>query len=142
MTDTKTDDKKTNKEENDAAEKARKTKADAKKKKAAMSEHAKRMAKVKELKKMTDTKGWQELYQTMQKQIAAHAEGVLDYTLGSKDVMYHQQSVRVLRDLITRVRAPVDSLKGYESEMSLFVAASEIEESATFDDKTGAVIIE
>lgn len=134
------DKKKPTKKSDDQEPVDKNSKLEAQQKKAALTDYEKRLAKVKQLKLMTDTEGWRQLYQSLVKQIASHAENVLDHTLTSKDVMYHQQGVRVLRDIINRVRAPLDSVNSFEKEMPLF-AASEISERAEWDDKTGAVII-
>lgn len=134
------DKKKPTKKSDDQEQADKNSKLEAQQKKAALTDYEKRLAKVKQLKLMTDTDGWRQLYKSIVKQIAGHAESVLDHTLSGKELSYHQQGVRVLRDLINRVRAPLDALTSFEKELPLF-AASEISERAEWDDKTGVVII-
>lgn len=109
-------------------------------KKAALTDYGKRLVAAKKLKLMTDTEAWQQLHKSIKRQIANHAESVLDHTLNSKDLAYHQQGVRVLRDLLTQVRAPVDSATSFEKELPLF-AASEVTDRVEWDDKTGRVTV-
>ena len=134
------DKKPTKTDEQEAEAEAKKQKIEDQEKKESLSDYQKRMGKVKQLKLLTDTEGWKQLYSYMSKSIANHAEGVLDYTLSTKEVMYHQQSVRVLRDLINRVRSPIDALTSFAEEMPLF-ATNEISERAEWDSKTGTVTI-
>ncbi len=141
MPDTKEDEKKKSTKKPDEKEKAAKdAKREAAEKKKSLTDYEKRLVNAKQLKKMTDTDAWRQLYKSIKSQIAAHAEGVLDHTLSGKEIMYHQQSVRVLRDILNTVRAPMDAVTSYEKEMPLF-AASEIKERAEWDDKTGTVTI-
>jgi Skp family chaperone for outer membrane proteins len=132
--------KKTEKKTDNQDQKERDKKLEDQKKQAALTDYEKRLANVKKLKKLTDTEAWQQLYKSMQKTIANHAESLLDHKLTSKDVIYHQQGVRVLRDLLNRMRAPMDALASFEKDMPLF-APGEIKEHATWDGKTGRVIL-
>lgn len=109
-------------------------------KKAALTDYGKRLVAAKKLKLMTDTEAWQQLHKSIKRQIANHAESVLDHTLSGKELSYHQQGVRVLRDLLTQVRAPVDSATSFEKELPLF-AASEVTDRVEWDDKTGRVTV-
>ncbi len=129
-------DKKTDKQEKTEKE----SKLQDQQKKAALTDYGKRLLAAKKLKQMTDTEAWQQLFKSIKRQIANHAESVLDHTLSGKDLSYHQQGVRVLRDLLTQVRAPVDAAMSFEKELPLF-AASEVTERVEWDDKTGRVTV-
>lgn len=118
--------------------KGREAKEKAKIKKAALSDYEGRFANVLKLKQLTDTDAWRQLFKSMGKQIAGHAESLLDHTLGTKDVIYHQQGVRVLRDLLTQIRAPMDALTSFASDMPLF-AQDAVKQHATWNAKTGCV---
>lgn len=125
----------------DAQEKTEKeSKLQDQQKKAALTDYGKRLVAAKKLKQLTDTEAWQQLFKSIKRQIANHAESVLDHTLSGKELSYHQQGVRVLRDLLTQVRAPVDSATSFEKELPLF-AASEVTDRVEWDDKTGRVTV-
>lgn len=128
------------KKSDEQEQKQKESKLQDQQKKAALTDYGKRLLAAKKLKQMTDTEAWQQLFKSMKRQIANHAESVLDHTLSGKDLSYHQQGVRVLRDLLTQVRAPVDAANSFEKELPLF-AASEVTERVEWDDKTGRVTV-
>ena len=126
--------------ERDKAQAAKKQKIEDKEKKTALTDYGKKMVRVKEVQKMTETAAWKQLYKSMKSQIVRHAESLLDHTMGTKDVIYHQQGVRKLRELIDQVKAPLNALESFVNEMPLF-ATDEIEHHAEWNEETGTVTI-
>ncbi len=124
----------------DSERKEREDKLKEQEKKQALTDYEQRMKAVSVFKEMTDTSAWQQLYKLMTGKIAEHAEAVLDVELATKQVTVHQLTVKVYRDLILRVRAPVDALGNFAETMPLF-AQSELKQTVKWDEKTGRVTI-
>jgi len=91
-----------------------------KERKQAKTDYQKHLDAVMELKTMTDTPAWQAYYRMIQNEIKRHGEAVLNAEK-SREVIAHQEGVKVLRSLIRRVKAPIDSLDSFIRAMPLFV---------------------
>ena len=130
------DDAKEAEAEDAEAVKERQEQEKKKKRKLAQTEYEKLLRKVAELKEMTDTPKWREVYASIHKAIARHGEEVLDAEK-SRDVIHHQEGVKILRGLVDRVKAPVTALEDLCSKMPLFV--KEFKTRATWNEKIGAV---
>ncbi len=100
------------------AEKERK-RVEAEERKNAVSGYQERLTRVHELKAMTDTKRWQKFYAGIQKDIERHAREVLDAEK-TRDVLRHQEGVKILRAILDNVSAPVGELQSYINDMPLF----------------------
>lgn len=109
---------------------------EAQKKEKAFADYEARLKDVTELKDMTDTPAWQKLYAEMQVSIDRHAVDVLDAEK-PRDVVKHQEGVKILRGLIFQVRGPVDALNSFVNNTPLF-APSEVAR-ANFNEALGTV---
>jgi hypothetical protein len=87
--------------------------------KEAMSDYQKRLDAVLALKTMTDCPCWQAFHSRIQKDIAGHGMAVLDAEK-PRDVVKHQEGVKILKEIISGVRAPVDALTELVNEMPLY----------------------
>lgn len=106
----------------------------------AVTDYEQRLVGVYTLRHLTDTAAWQQLYKLMTGKIAEHAEAMLDVDLTGNQMKVHQLTVKVYRDLILRVRAPVDALTSYAETMPLFVK-QEMKQAVKWDEKTGRVVM-
>lgn len=116
-------------------EKARK-KLDAENKKKAFADYHDRLKKVEDLKAMTDTPAWQALYAEIMADIEKHAKDVLDVEK-PREVVRHQEGVKILRGLIHRIRIKVDGLNNFVNNTPLFAPAEVVR--ANFNEALGTV---
>ena len=117
-----------------AEEKARKAQQKAK----AVADYQGHLAKVKVLQTMTDTDAWQSFYRSIQERIAKHGREVLDAEK-TREIIQHQEGVKILRDLLDRVAAPVRELQHFINAMPLF--SQEMRERAEWNAALGRVEI-
>lgn len=122
------DDRKRQAEEAEAAEE--------RKKKQAFMDYGGLLAKVKEVKVMTDTPAWKTFYAKMKRRITAAANDILDVEK-SRDVVRCQETVKVIKAVINDVRMPVDDLNQFCNSMPLF--AQNFSQMAIFNDGIGTV---
>ena len=106
------------------------------KRKQAMVDYDSHLEDVTALKAMTDTAAWKRFYAGMKADIARHGEDVLDAEK-PRDVVKHQEGVKLLRGLISRVQTPVDELNLYAHSMPLF--SPEMKIRAQWNDALGQV---
>lgn len=109
---------------------------ESRKKRKAFADYDARLKDVSELKDMTDTPAWQKLYAEMQASIDKHAADILDVEK-PRDVVKHQEGVKVLRGLIFQIRAPVDALNSFVNNTPLFAPAEVAR--ANFNEALGTV---
>ena len=109
---------------------------EAQKKKQAHADYDERLKIVRQLKQMTDTPAWQIFYIGIQGRIKTHGLLVLDAEK-TRDVIQHQEGVKILKGLIQNVRQPVEDLNGFVNNMPLF-APSEVAR-ANFNEALGTV---
>ena len=102
----------------------------------AVSGYADRLGEVRRAKVMTDTVAWAELYARIQEEIKGHAAAVLEAEK-PRDVVRHQEGVKILRLLAEFPRRPVDKLADYCRSMPLF--ASQFPVSAGWNDAVGRI---
>ena len=99
--------------------------------------HYQKLLKLAEdMQQMTETRAWRRLYTYMMDQVASHAEAILDAEK-VREVIHHQEAVKVLRDLLRTVRAPIKSVNDYVKECPLFVGANRV--TVKWDAKAGTV---
>ncbi len=113
-----------------------KEKLEADNKKQAFADYHERLAKVEQLKAMTDTPAWQALYGEIQADIAKHREDILD-TEKPREMMRHQEGVKILRGLIDRIRVKVEALNTFVNNTPLFAPAEVAR--ANFNEALGTV---
>lgn len=126
------------KDEKKEAEAKKASELEEKRRAAAMSDYEKRLTAVRKTATLTDTMRWKELYRSMQDRIAAATEA-LQTDEKMDTVRQHQAEVKVLRQLISDVAAPVCELEAYVRDNPLFAPA--FPHAATWDEKKGTVII-
>ena len=105
-------------------------------KKRALSDYEEHLNEVLRAKEMTDTAAWQEFYRRLQQDIKRHGEDVLDAEK-PREVVHHQEGVKLLRALIQRVADPVGKLDGFIQGMPLF--AHQFKTRATWNQALGKV---
>lgn len=113
-----------------------KGKATAAEKKKALSDYEKHLKAVKDLKEMTDTASWREFHSRIQKQLAQHGRDVLDAEK-TRDIIRHQEGVKILKEIIAEVCEPVTKLQGYVRDMPLF--AKDFKDLAEWNTALGQV---
>lgn len=84
-----------------------------------ITEYERLLNEARDLAEMTATKAWRRFYNSLRRDISRHSEAVL-VAEKSRDVVYHQAAVRVIRDLQDRAREAVDALNGYAHSAPLF----------------------
>jgi hypothetical protein len=94
------------------------------------------LARVKELKAMTDTREWQRLYGSLRAQVKGHAEALLDAE-GNRDIIHHQEAAKIIRAFVASVKSPVTELNNYIGSMPLFSA--NMKTRAEWNDALGIV---
>ena len=77
------------------------------------------LGRVLELKVMTDTEAWRKFYARIQSQIKRHGQDVLNAEK-TREIIQHQEGVKILRAILDDVQAPVGELRMYVNEMPLF----------------------
>lgn len=85
----------------------------------AKTEYEKRLADVMKLKAMSDTDAWQETYRWIRTRIEQHSQDIL-IADKPRDVIAHQEGVKVLRNFISEVKKPVEAFSDYFLRMPLF----------------------
>jgi len=103
-----------------------------------LGDYEKALAKVNALKSMTDTEAWRQYYRGILQRIDLHGRDVLDAEK-PRDVIHHQEGVKILRQLIDEVRGPVEALNAYVREMPLF--ALEFHTAAEWNGPLGIVVM-
>jgi hypothetical protein len=68
---------------------------------------------------MTDTAAWQDFYRHIQAEITKHGVEILDAEK-TREIVQHQEGVKVLKALVSVVRKPVDDLTHLINSMTLF----------------------
>jgi len=111
-------------------------KVDAQEKRKAMGDYDRNLEVVRKVKAMTDTSAWQLFYSELQRRIRKHSESVLDAEK-PRDVIHHQEGVKVIRSLIAQIRKPIEELNTFISAMPLF--AQDMEIRATWNDALGKI---
>ncbi len=103
------------------AAKAKKAVADqeAQKRLQEKTDYERLLEKVLEVKTMTDTPAWQSFYRGTQRRIEAHGLAVLNAEK-NREVIQHQEGVKILRTLIEEVAAPVRDLQEFINRTPLF----------------------
>jgi hypothetical protein len=94
------------------------------------------MASVMELQALTDMPAWRKLYANVQSKIKMHGSMVLDAEK-TRDIIQHQEGVKVLRGFIADVRRPVDDLVNFCNSMPLF--GGEFHTRAQWNEALGTV---
>lgn len=123
-------DKKGDEEQKKDSDKARK--------KDAMTDYNRLLDEVRAMKIMTDTKAWQDHYAYMKKQMAEHGKAIL-VDEKTRDMVRHQEAVKIYQDLIAHAQGPIDRLDQFINEMTLF--SSGMTERAEWNAGTGRVDI-
>lgn len=85
----------------------------------ALADYSSHLATVRELKRMTDTKAWQELVRWITNQIDGHAKAVLDAEK-PREVVQHQEGVKILRSFLEKAEQPVNALNEFIHATPLF----------------------
>jgi len=106
------------------------------KKKQALSDYDRQLQEVLQMKELTDTVAWQRLYRTLQHQIAAHAEDVLEAEK-PREVVQHQEGVKILREVLAWPRKPVEALTSFVKAYPLLVG--EMNMRAEWNDVVGKI---
>lgn len=105
-------------------------------KKQAMSDYDGYLDGVKELKSMTDTKAWHRMFGEIKVAIENHGKSVL-VAEKNRDVIRHQEGVKILRGVLAKVREPVDELNNFVHNMPLFSA--QMKTRASWNEALGRV---
>lgn len=106
------------------------------KKKVARKDYEDHLESVNELKEMTDTKAWQKFYANLQRAIAKAGRSVLDAEK-TRDIIKFQESVKIIRQIIAKVKEPVNEMNTFCTAAPLFVQQFPVR--AGFNDATGKV---
>lgn len=109
---------------------------DTRRKRDAVAGYEERLGKVMRAKAMTDTAAWGDLYGLIRETIAHHAKQVLDAEK-PRDVVRHQEGVKILRDLAGWPGKAVEALADYTRSMPLF--AREFKTTAGWNQETGRI---
>ena len=113
--------------------------ADLVKEKNAVSDYRRLMGEVVLLKTISDTLAWRKLYSWIRREIANHSALLLTAEK-TREIIQHQEGVKILEALIHEIRRPVTALHDFQKKMPLF-DAKEGASDVQFDDVTGAVTI-
>jgi len=103
-----------------------------------MTEYDRLLLEVRDVATMTATKAWKGFYTSLKRDISKHSEEVL-VAEKSRDVVFHQAAVKVIRELQQRAREAVDSFNDYSHSMPLF--ANQMLYKARWNDDLGIVEI-
>ena len=106
--------------------------------KKASSDYGQRLADVKKMKEMTDTDAFQEFYSGLKLKVETHAELILT-SEKSREVIAHQEGVKVIRDIMASFSKPVKALNAFVSNMPLFSALFPIR--AEWNEALGKIIL-
>lgn len=109
---------------------------DEERRQSALADYSSHLATVRELKRMTDTKAWQELVRWITNQIDAHAKAVLDAEK-PREVVQHQEGVKILRSFLAKAEQPVNALNEFIHAMPLF--SGEMRVRAEWNETLGRV---
>lgn len=109
----------TEEEVKEAEERKREAELAEDKRQAALGDYRKRLERVKETKEMTDTAAWQAFYGRLQNRIEKHGQQVLDAEQ-TRDVVRHQEGVKIIRSVIEEIEQVVHDLNGYVNAQPLF----------------------
>ena len=121
----------------EAAEEERRAKAAVEQeKKQAMTDYEKHLEAVREMKAMTDTDAWKALYRSVIGEIDGHAKDILDAEK-PREVVQHQEGVKILRSLIRRVREPVGAFRHFLTSMPLLVGRVRVR--SEFNEALGTI---
>lgn len=102
----------------------------------ALTDYEKQLQRVLALKSMTDCEEWQRVHRWVKTQIQKHASEILDAEK-SREVVQHQEGVKILRDILETVKSPVAEFQAFCNGMNLF--ASQFRTRATWNDDLGIV---
>ncbi len=83
------------------------------------ADYADLLREVRDMKELTDTKAWQRLHRNIRAKISAHADAVLDAEK-PREVVQHQEGVKILREVLAYPKAPVDLLTEFIKATPLF----------------------
>jgi hypothetical protein len=101
-----------------------------------LTDYERRLRDVEKLKEMTDTEAWQDFYRSIQQSIDAHGAAVLDAEK-SREVIRHQEGVKILRGLIESVQECIAELNRFVTACPLFVQDMPLR--ATWNETLGTV---
>lgn len=118
-----------------AAERERKEQEEVRERQA-KTDYEKHLDAVKALKEMTDTQAWQDLYRHMQTEIVRH-RAALEDAEKARDVVQHQEGIKIIRSVISHARKAVDDLNHFVASMPLF--AKTMHTTAEWNDALGRV---
>ena len=104
----------------------------------ALTGYEKRVEQIRDLQRMTDTEAWQQYYFDVQTQITKHGDAVLNAEQ-TREVIHHQEGVKILRWMIEKIREPVDDLNKFITSYPLF--AGEMKIRAEWNASLGTVDI-
>ncbi len=107
-------------------------------KKAAMSDYKSHLGEAMQVKEMTDTKQWKEIYRHIKNSIECHKTSLEDAEK-PRDVALHQAGIKVLRCLIDEVRQPIVELDNYIMGSPLF--CQDMKTRAKWNEPLGIVEI-
>ncbi len=80
-------------------------------KKSAEVDYEKKLADVRDLEDMTSTDSWRRFYTELQSSMNQHRISLEDAE--GKDVIRHQEGLKILRSVIEKVKKPVDDLNSF-----------------------------
>lgn len=80
-------------------------------KKSAEVDYEKKLADVRDLEEMTDTDSWRRIHTELQSSMNQHRKSLEDAE--GKDVIRHQEGLKILRAVIEKVKKPVDDLNNF-----------------------------
>ncbi len=110
--------------------------AERQEKKVISKDYDDRMKDVEELQTMTKTKAWQKFHANLRRAIDKAGKSVLDAEK-TRDIIKFQESVKIIRQILAKVREPVDELNSFCNAHPLFV--SQFPVRAAYNNATGTV---
>jgi len=115
---------------------AKAAEAEEQKEKVIKKDYADHLHEVEELKAMTETKAWQKFYANLRRAITKAGKDILDAEK-TREIIRYQESVKIIRQILVKVREPVDEMNTFCNAHPLFVA--EFPVRPEWNEATGTV---
>jgi len=88
------------------------------------------------LKTMTDTEAWRSFYSVLRRMETQHGRDVLNAEK-AREIVRHQEGVKLIREIIKRVQQPVDNLSNFCNSAPLFASLFDVR--AAWNEALGTV---
>ncbi len=101
-----------------------------------MNDVNKKLKRIKELMKMTNTPAWKAFYKRLTDSVRKNEEGLV-HLEKNREIIKAQEGVKIINQIIEDVQRPINDLNSLFDNHPLFTPAQQWE--ASFDKKTGTV---